>query len=138
MGMFDYVICEHRLPHREHESIASWQTKSFENSLDVYVIGKEGRIFRESTIYHPVESWNGFPTSQPADTVREDVNYHGVVRFYSLFPENYDWAVDFNPDKKQEWVEYEAKFTDGALVDIKMVAGVDWEKVWNASGGGSE
>jgi hypothetical protein len=40
--------------------------------------------------------------------------------------------VDFDPTAKQEWVEYEAKFTDGTIVDIKKFDGVDWEKIWNS------
>jgi hypothetical protein len=113
MGLFDTIVCHYSLPVKEHDLITSWQTKDLVCEMRSYVITAEGRLF--------LHGGGG-----------EDTNYHGMLRFYSLFPESFDWSVDFDPTAKQEWVEYEAKFTDGTIVDIKKFDGVDWEKIWNS------
>ena len=135
MGMFDTIICHYHLPEKEHDSIRSWQTKDLECVLGTYYITAEGRLLSDESLYEEpleIENWNGFPVVNTVGPGSRDTNYHGLLRFYSLFPENHDWSDDYDPNLKQEWIEYEAKFTDGTLVDIKQIPGVDWEKVWDS------
>jgi hypothetical protein len=70
MGMFDEVICELPLPDGWKHPV--FQTKDFEDPyLDKYVIRADGRLIRKKPWYE---------CEIKADT---DMNYHGLLRFYS-------------------------------------------------------
>lgn len=103
MGMFDEVICEVPLPDGWKHPV--FQTKDFEDPyLDKYVIRADGRLIRK-------KPWYQCEISE--DT---DMNYHGLLRFYSYEGDpNHDTPID------DRWHEYEAKFTDGQLVGISVV-----------------
>jgi hypothetical protein len=103
MGMFDEVICELPLPDGWKHPV--FQTKDFEDPyLDKYVIRADGRLIRKKPWYE---------CEIKADT---DMNYHGLLRFYSYEGDpNDDTPIEYR------WHEYEAKFTDGALQEILLV-----------------
>jgi hypothetical protein len=133
--MFDSIRCDFRLPNSAHNLVDNWQTKSLTNTLSIYIITDEGRLLLESPVYEEVsrEDHDDFLGPMRVKELRIfDTHYHGVVRFYTLYPENHDWSSTFVEDMEQEWVEYEAKFTDGQLVQIGRVLGPNWGKIQKA------
>jgi len=97
MGMFDDVICEAPLP--DGKPGKNFQTKDFECPyLEKYTITADGRLLRD-------DPWWERPKDQPAKPA--DMNFHGVLNFYGYNTET------------EEWREFNAKFTDGKLVEIE-------------------
>lgn len=116
MGMFDYIICEVPLPDGFDGLL---QTKDFDDPyMEKYTINSQGRLIR-----HYIASWDDVPEEQwkyvgATDPLHQlwheqskrkpifaevDTNYHGMLNFYG---------------GEQDWHEYDAKFTDGNLVEI--------------------
>ncbi len=92
MGMFDTIICRHPLP--DGLAAEDFQSKSLHNTLSFYEIGADGKL-RELAIGR-----DGDPLGEgPRDT-----GFHGVLRFYTTVG--------------NDLREYEAKFTDGLLVEL--------------------
>lgn len=98
MGLFDDVRCDVPLPDGfEGGRWGQFQTKTFpEPYMEKYTITREGRLLHQPSLKH-----------EPTDT-----NYHGILNFYG-------------GDTEGEWREYNAKFTDGQLVDIALVPNTD-------------
>ena len=96
MGMFDTIYCRRPLP--DGLVAEDFQTKSLHNTLSVYEIGADGRL-RERA-----QGGNGNVLSK--DT--RDTEFHGVLRFYTYVG--------------TELREYEAKFGDGLLVELRTGA----------------
>ena len=103
MGMFDDVLCEQPLPDGYE---GEFQSKDFECLLDTYKISAEGRLLRRE--YEWVEADDAPLGIRKERRGWTDTEYHGTFRFY-------DYADD------KSWHEYEAKFTDGQLVEISQV-----------------
>ena len=93
-----------------------WQTKSFDNDMSEYYITDDGGINQNIFQYESVpKEERPYPNDNGilglAGSIRKidekivPIEYHGIVKFYS------------NVDK--EWFEFEAKFTDGKLINIK-------------------
>lgn len=101
MGMFDDVICEVELPDGKPNK-CGFQTKDLDCQLDKYTITKDGRLTRAR--YRWNEAQNEY-VPDGADVIQ----HHGYLNFY-----------DYNSDTK-EWREFNAKFTDGKLVEIVTV-----------------
>ena len=123
MGMFDYVKCEAPLPDGWQPN-GLLQTKDFDCEMVTHVITAEGRLMLEQideTQLVP-KAERPYP-NEPDDsllgmcgmmrTIRSvhDSNFHGVMRFYGSEGPGFDGA----------WHEYQAKFTDGRLVNIEAV-----------------
>lgn len=101
MGMFDHVECRVPLPDG-YVSPDGYQTKSFDNQLEVYIITEGGLLERRG-------GWLcGDPDPDPVI-----VPFHGCFRFYADEPAP--------PGMFGAWHEYEARFTDGRLVRIDVV-----------------
>lgn len=127
MGMFDEIKCEYPLPDEEMQN-ETFQTKDFHNAMDHYTITKEGRLIWHKTRYeevpekerkyHGTPKWEENPIYQLMGSMRSipvaniDVQHHGVIRFYT--------------SKVDGWFEYEAKFTDGQVIDIKRIKELGW------------
>lgn len=94
MGMYDTVYCRRRLPDG-WTTDEDFQTKSLHKLLCVYEIGADGRL-RELEIDD---------RGQPIPEKSQDTGFHGVIHFYTLVGD----------DRK----EYEAKFSDGLLVELR-------------------
>lgn len=95
MGMFGDLECQVPLP---DGFVDMFQTKDLDCELTMYRITSAGRLVRlnwdsQARVY-------GEPT---------DLNYHGMLNFYGGSSAN--------------WHEYDAKFTDGQLVEIVLNAG---------------
>lgn len=107
MGMFDYIHVNNVEVPLPKEMIdfknIEYQTKSLENTLSSYFIESDGYLYVEKTFCDYDES------KTPKD--RKKVFYHGMIRFYAY--ETTD-LVDYCAD-------FDAKFTDGVLQEIKLV-----------------
>ena len=130
MGMFDYVRLEDGLdidlPGFDGDPTSvDWQTKTFRRPLmEVYKITMDGRLFKEEVHYKTVpeeerprydEELGGFESEWMRMVGSErkvhegwtDTAYHGILEFHN--------HID------GEGFAYEAKFTDGDLVEITRV-----------------
>jgi hypothetical protein len=126
MGMFDNIILEPNtiLPEFTHGDITKieWQTKGITDPcLDTYHI-KNKRLIKICHEWEeiPMEgrvNVNGLslPLIRPKKTWEVDMNHHGKFEFYTLIQEEGEKGKDV-------WYEYEAKFTDGELVNIRIIS----------------
>lgn len=120
MGMFDYVKVETVLPGNNisAEKIFTdderFQTKSFDNMMDTYVISNRGELYREHWDYEWVDEpdrpiFKGYLKKIPESYRREYMtDFTGEVVFYNGF-------ID---EGKRIWRDYTAKFSDGILITI--------------------
>jgi len=100
MGMFDDVHSEFPLP--DGWEGKGMQTKDFESYMNMVTIRADGRLVYDA------RHW------QERDTkTATDMNFHGYFNFYGS--EGRPGESDY------KWHEYNAKFTDGALVEIVAV-----------------
>ena len=106
MGMFDNLECEYPLPAKP--SNTWWQTKTFPHPyLEDYRITAEGRLLKRDQWSMKELEAGGDPADNRATWT--ELNYHGVVNFYTL------------DDETDEWFECDAKFTDRQLVSVERV-----------------
>jgi len=105
MGMFDYIRIEsHLLPITETEQVdieledSDFQTKDMDCFLNEYEITPNGSLI---LINEMVGGWN-------YQEAHREIKYHGLLNFYT--------------EVHGTWYEFEAKFTDGKMVDIKRVS----------------
>jgi hypothetical protein len=115
MGMFDYVhVNLEKLPLTDEEKKSlganpSFQTKHFDCILTNIRITDDGELEIDRFDYgFDKDSFNAFGikgclTHENERT--EKIPYHGYFNFYTH-------------NKKKEWIEFNAKFTDGKLVEI--------------------
>lgn len=126
MGMFDYIKCEYPVPDTEVQH-HSFQTKDFNNLMDTYTISNEGRLIyhKTKTVEVPKEErpywgkpeWDedglfsliGSQRNIPVADI--DMDFHGILNFYT-------YIGDVNSDSDYVWYEYNAKFTEGQLVEL--------------------
>lgn len=112
MGMFDYIAIEDKsiLPVPENFTLDletfEFQTKSLEQTLSLYTIGKDNLLYQENHI-EPTEN----PTTIEK-AVRKKVAFHGVMNFGAYHITD---LVSYS-------LEYEAKFTDGVLQNVKLLS----------------
>ena len=105
MGMFDYIKCDAPLPDGSVTPPDHFQTKDFDDPyMDLYEITASGRL-----VHHEYElEWikdEAAPLGiwqKRHDRGLRDLNHHGMLNFYGGMP----------------FREYNAKFTDGQLVEI--------------------
>ena len=116
MGMYDELICEMPLPDGITHT-DGFQTKSLDNVLDKYTITAEGELWCEAYQWDWGENRNPEP---------ERILHHGWLNFYTFIGEPY------GPEKSKErlkvWLEYDAKFTDGKCVELKVDPNSDTAK----------
>jgi len=142
MGMFDYIACELPLPDGWQPS--ELQTKDFDCEMVVHRISKDGRLMLDRGYHESVPllerpywkaEWGDSEEAQKehiidalCGSVRrvpkyEDSNFHGIVNFYGLETTGYEpderYGARGRPVYKSH--EYNAKFTDGRLVEIVLV-----------------
>ena len=115
MGMFDYVDVDqkHGIP------VIQYQSKDLDCEMTVIRITSDGRLEIERFEYESVpkserlypddDGFLGMMGSQRKVNRRwEDLNYHGMFNFYG----------NDGPNFEGEWYDFDAKFTDGNLVEI--------------------
>ena len=112
MGMFDYVKVEVPLPDFFGDPAdVEFQTKSFENLMEYYVITLKGELYRERYDYEwldePDKFFGGY-MKQIKDSYHREylTDFHGDVIFYSGINNN------------KVFRDYYARFTDGKLTKI--------------------
>lgn len=130
MGMFDNVKCEYPLPETNAGMKLDFQTKSFGDDfvggfMDNYIITEDGQLIlhketwefveEEDRPYYGKPEWNEFPLVRMAGSMKaiplgdETIEYHGIVNIYV--------------DMDGTWYEYDIKFTDGKVANIKRIYG---------------
>lgn len=115
MGLFDYVRCEVPLPDGFEGEL---QTKDFYLPCMLrHVITKDGRFMEMVLIRTELvpENERPYPDSPFIGCMRsitemKDANFHGILNFYG--------HEGNRADGTWKWHEYNAKFTDGRLVEI--------------------
>jgi hypothetical protein len=108
MGMFDYIKCEIQLPGYSFITNEEFQTKSFDNVMEQYVITAKGQIYCEKWDYE----WVDYETrpivkgylKKVEGTYRRDylTDLHGDIRFYNGIPidgKKYDYFARFSYGK---------------------------------------
>lgn len=99
MGMFDNVFVELPIEGVAHPEAVEWQTKDFDMpALDVYRIGKDGRLARQKSVW---DEERGFVRSLDE---WEDQNFHGDLDFYG-----------FEGEVRDGLTHIRARFTHGQL-----------------------
>lgn len=136
MGMFDWLLCEYPLPDLPDPTSIEFQTKDLDCLLDNYRITKDGRLMHETYRVEDQSDPNAkgisriFGMCTRITTGEEDVNFHGYLHFYGnqvRFKEEKVKSDDHKviemisklDGEDREWFTYDAKFTDGKVVEIK-------------------
>lgn len=110
MGMFDYIKCELQLPGYSRISDEEFQTKSFENSMEHYVITANHEIYREMWDYTWDENSLFGGLKKIDGTYRREylTDLHGDIRFYNdklIDNKRYDYFARFSYGKLDRlWV----------------------------------
>ena len=118
MGMFDYVKCEVPLPDGWTGEL---QTKDLCCEMITHTITAEGRLIceritnweeipKDQRPYPDAEDWRQVIGSVRRHRIKDDANYHGWLNFYGYEGKHGDGSW--------KWHEYNAKFTEGNLVEI--------------------
>ena len=124
MGMFDCLFIDTKmLPVSDEEKIIigdnpGWQTKDFENVMTRIYITNDGELKISRWEYEVVPKEErphqnddgvlGLAGSLKRTNVRlETIPHHGYVNFYYFIA--------------NKWYEFNAKFTDGKLIEIKRI-----------------
>jgi len=128
MGMFDNVECEYPLPDTDLGMNLDFQTKDFGDGftggfMDNYTITKDGELIlhketwelvpEEERPYWGKPEWKNNPLLQVAGSMKtiplgdEVMDYHGTLNIYTMVGDT--------------WYEYEFKFTDGKVVNVKRI-----------------
>lgn len=108
MGMFDSIRFEDItiLPKPEGYDLdlakLDFQTKSLDNALYLFEISKDKYLYREDGPFRE-------DPEEPSRRCR--IDFHGTIKFGAYEPSD---LVDYS-------LEYEAKFTDGVLQDVKLL-----------------
>lgn len=119
MGMFDWIVLEEGLDFSIPEEISAifdkiqYQTKSLDNTMSSYLIGQDKLLYLmgDSSAFRGVSNLKS--SNNPLDSFLnlKRINFHGVIEFYSYYQTD---LIDYS-------VDYEAKFSDGVLEDIKLI-----------------
>ena len=141
MGMFDYIRCDYPLPDG-WQPVGALQTKDFDCEMVTHVITADGRLMLERKAERPYpdapdDSLLSMCGSVRTECSQHNSNFHGVVNFYGSEYRTMDdqparprgtehhgeKVCDYTTKEplKQIWHEYDAKFTDGQLVEIVAV-----------------
>ncbi len=126
--MYDNIECEYPLPDTPTGLNLDFQTKDFGDGftggfLDNYTITKDGKLVlhkeawelvpEEERPYWGKPEWEKNPFLQLAGSMKsiplgdEVIDYHGVINIYTMVGKT--------------WYEYEFKFTDGKVADVKRI-----------------
>jgi hypothetical protein len=128
MGMFDSIRCDYPLPlPLEVIDIMpdvydnEFQTKDFDNTLELYILNEDGDLLYRKRQYHWVDDDSAFLKGY-MDVTKEEIvpyDFHGVVNFYC-----YETVRDEEANKKATdiSIDYLAKFTNGRLENIEILS----------------
>jgi hypothetical protein len=120
MGMFDTIEVDFPLPVASYiespiksyisQSIYAdgFQSKDLECLMDNYFIDNNGFLYKNGN-----SMWESPKDIEP---LKIKMYYHGHLRVYNMV-----LLEDDIDEQKTVWLEYDLKFTDGILVEAKMV-----------------
>lgn len=113
MGLFDTLSIETKIPGYHTPPTERFQTKSFDNAMEHYVINDKGQLYREVWEYEWIENslsvFGGYSRKIEESYRREYLtNFHGDIIFYTSKPMN----------ENRIWRDYTARFTEGRLTRI--------------------
>lgn len=112
--MFDYISFEEgvNIPipddMREFKNV-QYQTKSLDCTMSMYFVGKDKCLYLNEDKHFEESNPELLPL--PAEGKKNKINYHGIINFYS-----YEMT-----DVTDYCCDYQAKFTDGILENIKLI-----------------
>jgi hypothetical protein len=111
MGMFDILKIQTKIPGFTEVPDCEFQTKSFDNAMENYVITNKGELYREVWDYKWINDDNkplkGYMEKIEGSYRREYLtDFHGDIIFYEGKQINGIWR------------DYTARFTDGKLTRI--------------------
>lgn len=106
MGLFDYIEVEDEieLPKPDNFELKNleFQTKSLECSMLNYIIANDRCLYVEQRIS---------PLDEEVKKERKKIDFHGII----------DFGAYEQTDLVDHIIDYQAKFTDGVLSDIKLI-----------------
>jgi hypothetical protein len=113
MGMFDTLKVEQKIPGFSTIPDLEFQTKSFDNAMENYVITNNGELYREVWEYEWIKDEThllGGYSNKLKDSYRREylTDFHGDIIFYTSKPMTED----------RMWRDYTARFTEGRLTRI--------------------
>ena len=113
MGMFDMIKVETKIPGFTEVPDVEFQTKSFDNAMEKYVITNNGELYREVCDYKWINDderpLKGYLQKIEGSYRREYLtDFHGDIIFYTSRPIRED----------RIWLDYTARFTNGKLSRI--------------------
>lgn len=125
MGLYDDVKCEYKLP--DAPKIIQndvFQTKDLGSMMNSYTVTENGELIHHVHEYYEVPEEERLNYGTPEwdqnrwcrlvgsmkikHTKDTKINHHGIIWIYTI-------------GKDREWWEYEIKFTDGKVVDVKRI-----------------
>ncbi len=123
MGMYDSIDCQYPLPMPEdpkgYTGSYGFQTKDLENSLDIYIIDKDGQLSIER---RDTEWVQGDPNGKSfleksgylktKKTWLEPLKDTCTIQFYDYLSSN---KTDYD-----YWIVYDAVFIEGKIKEIKL------------------
>lgn len=123
MGMYDSIDCQYPLPMPDvpkgYTGSFGFQTKDLENSLDIYIIDKDGQLSIEC---RDTEWVQGDPNGKSfldksgylktKKTWLEPVNKTCAIQFYNYLSSD---KTDYD-----YWIVYNAVFIEGKIKEIKL------------------
>ena len=127
MGMYDNVTCEYPLPDCPKEVQEEvWQTKDMVNLLDDFTITKDGKLIHHQCEWDIVEEkdrpyygkpeWDDNPLFQIFGSMERRATENVIVEYHGMMH-----IIAQSPVGIREFYEYELKFTDGIVVDAKLL-----------------
>jgi hypothetical protein len=125
MGMFDSIKVDYKLERpKELDGFdvdiqeIEYQTKDLESCLLYYTIRENGELWLKDEKFKWVDDDNAFLKGYLEVVSSEDkpVNYHGILNFYC-----YEELGEKDGKFYSYTADYEAKFSDNKLVDLKTL-----------------
>ena len=115
--MFDSISCKYKLPQPENPhgftGTTDFQTKDFENALDLYLIKEDGALYRVCAEYSEIDP-NFKPKSifdyPPREKIREWEERQNITQTISM----YDY-INWDDGDFDFWIEYDVVFVDGVV-----------------------
>ena len=122
--MFDDVVCKYPLPLPEDPKgycNNKYQTKDFDNVMDLYEIREDGTLWVYDAMYEYTEgNPNGKSLSEKLPTRKEIKVWWQRIYPITNTVKLYAYDCDTN-DKYDYWIEYNLTFLDGKVTEAKLV-----------------
>ncbi len=129
MGMFDEIECQYPLPDNPPDWVKNdrFQTKNFDNLLDLYTITPEGDLIRHCDEREYIEDATAFlgHRTRIIREWQETVEFHGDIVFYTSNIQSSSGGGQYGLRADTGDVplifEYKARFTEGKLQWIRAL-----------------